>query len=217
MKNKLFIISFALNILTFLLVLIGTIIMMTIGSGALASNSLSVFKYFTFQSNIFVGLVSAIYAYYQFLVIRKKIEKVPHALAIFLHVGASAVALTFIIVIAFLAPGYGFDKMYNKANLFFHLLVPVVAIINYVVFLKVESYRFIQTLFNLIPSISYGIVYFIVVASLNGYGNLEIDFYGFGKDGPLIGAFNFLVVVIIAYLIALLLYFGNRFVFKKSK
>ena len=96
--------------------------MMTIGSGALAENSLSVFKYFTFQSNIFIGMVSIVYAYYQFLIIKQKKDKIPHVLAVFNHVGVTAVTLTFIIVIAFLAPGYGFDKMYNNANLFFHLL-----------------------------------------------------------------------------------------------
>ena len=189
--------------------------MMTIGSGALADNSLSVFKYFTFQSNIFVGMVSIVYAYYQFLIIRQKKEKIPHVLAVFNHVGVTAVALTFIIVIAFLAPGYGFDKMYNNANLFFHLLVPLVAMVNYIVFTKNEPYHLVQTLFTAIPSLAYGIIYFIVVASLNGYGDLKIDFYGFGKDGPLMGAVNFLIVVSIAYLIGLGLYMLNKILFKK--
>ena len=164
-----------------------------------------------------MGTVSIVYAYYQFLVIKKKKDKIPHVLAIFNHVGVTAVALTFIIVIAFLAPGYGFDKMYNNANLFFHLLVPVVAMVNYAIFTKVEPYHFLHTLFVAIPPLAYGIVYFIVVASLNGYGDLKIDFYGFGKDGPIIGAVNFVIVVSIAYLIGLGLYFLNKIVFKKRK
>lgn len=216
-QNRLFIVSFILNILTFLLVVVGTIVMFTIGSGALQDKGLSVFKYFTFQSNLFMGFVSAIYAYYQLLIIKNKKEKIPHVLNVFYHVGVSAVGLTFVIVIAFLAPGYGFDKMYNQANLFFHALVPILAIVNYIFFSKTAKIKFLDTLFAIIPSLSYGIVYFIVVASLNGYGNLDIDFYLFGANGPLIGAFNFFAVVSIAYSIALFVFFINRLVFKKRK
>ena len=215
--NKRFIASFILNILVFLLVLIGTIVMITVRSEELASNNISVFKYFTFQSNIFMGFVALIYAYYQYLVIRGKNEKILQNMGIFNLIATSAVALTFVIVIAFLAPGYGFNKMYKNANLFFHLLVPVVAIVNYLFFTKSDKYHFPLTLLTIIPSFLYGVVYFIVVAALNGYGDLKIDFYMFGKDGPLIGAFNFLAVMSIAYALALLSYFLNRLVFKKSK
>ena len=216
-KDKLFITSFVGNILVFLLVLTGTIVMMTIGSGALSENNLSVFKYFTFQSNIFVGTIAAIYAYYQLLILLNKKDKIPHVLFVFNHVGVTAVGLTFFIVVLFLAPGYGFDKMYNNANLFFHALVPIIAMLNYLFFLKENKIKFLETIFAVIPPISYGIVYFIVVASQNGYGDLKIDFYGFGAKGPLIGAFNFLAVTIIAYTIGLFLFFINNLVFKKRR
>ena len=216
-KNKLFLISFIINIIIFLLVLAGTIVMMTVGSGALATNSLSVFKYFTFQSNIYMGIVALIYAYYQFLIIKKKKEKISHVLAIFNRVGVTAVTLTFLVVIAFLAPGYGYDKMYNNANLFFHLLVPVLAIINFVVFTKNEKCHFAHTLYPIIPCVLYGIVYLIVVVSLNAYGDLKIDFYNFGKDGPLMGVLNFLIIISFSYIIGVVLYLSSLFVFKKSK
>ena len=216
-KDKLFVTSFVGNILVFLLVLTGTIVMMTIGSGALAENNLSVFKYFTFQSNIFVGTIAAVYAYYQLLILLNKKDKIPHVLLVFNHVGVTAVGLTFFIVVLFLAPGYGFDKMYNNANLFFHALVPIIAMLNYLFFLKENKIKFLETIFAVIPPISYGIVYFIVVASQNGYGDLKIDFYGFGAKGPLIGAFNFLAVTIIAYTIGLFLFFINNLVFKKRR
>ena len=214
-QDKLFIASFIGNILVFLLVLAGTIVMMTIGSGALAENSLSVFKYFTFQSNIFMGVVAFIYGYYQLLILLNKKDKIPHVLLVFNHVGVTAVGLTFLIVILFLAPGYGFDKMYNNANLFFHALVPIVAMLNYMFLEKECSFKFINTLFSIIPSLLYGIVYFIVVASLNAYGDINIDFYMFGANGPLIGAFNFIAVMSIAYGFGVAIYFINRLVFKK--
>ena len=217
MKSKVSYISFALNITTFLLVLTGTILMMVTESGTLASNTLEVFKYFTFQSNIVMGFVAIIYAYYQLLIIRKKKDKIPHVLAVLNLASTTAVGLTFIIVVAFLAPGYGFDKMYNNANLFFHLLVPVVAIINYVLFTKQNDLPFLRTLFTLVHPFLYGVVYFIVVVSHNAYGNYDIDFYGFGAQGPIIGIFNFLAILAIAYAIGLVLFFINLLVFKKSK
>ena len=214
-NNKLFIASFILNILTFLLVLVGVIVMITIGSKALGETNITVFKYFTFQSNIFMGAVALVYAIYQLLIILNKRDKLPHVLLVFNYVGVTAVGLTFLIVIFFLAPGYGFDKMYNNANLFFHALVPIAAMINYMFLEKECSFKFLNTLFSIIPSLLYGIVYFIVVVSLNAYGDINIDFYMFGANGPVIGAFNFIAVMSIAYCFGVAIYFINRLVFKK--
>ena len=189
--------------------------MVTVGSAALGDRGITVFKYFTFQSNIFMGVVAFIYAYYQLLILLNKRDKLPHALLVFNHVGVTAVGLTFLIVIFFLAPGYGFDKMYNNANLFFHALVPLFAMANYMFIEKECAIKFKETLFSIIPSLLYGIVYFIVVASLNAYGDINIDFYMFGANGPFIGALNFLVVMSIAYGFGLVLFFVNKLVFKK--
>lgn len=216
-KQKLFISSLALNTLVFLLVVTGVILMLTVGSGALGSKGWTVFKYFTFQSNIFVGLVCLAYAIFQLLMMRGIISKLPPVLLVFNHVAVTAVGLTFIIVVAFLAPGYGFDKMYNNANLFFHALVPLAAMINYLFIEKEAKIAFWQSLFAAVPSVLYGIVYFIVVVSNNAYGNLDIDFYGFGKNGPWIGALYFLIIIVIAYSIGLVLYFINQLVFKKRR
>lgn len=191
--------------------------MLALGTEALGDNSLSVFKYFTFQSNLFMGFVSIIYAYYQFLVIKGKRDKIPHVLTVFNHVGVTAVTLTFLIVIAFLGPLYSYALMYTNANLFFHLLVPLTAMINFVVFTGNEKRHFLHTLYTIIPCVLYGIVYFTVVVATNGYGDLKIDFYGFGKDGPLIGAVNFLIVISISYAIGVGLYFLNKIVCKKHK
>ena len=217
MKDKRLLVSFILNLVIFSFVLTGTIIAFVVGDGILTATFPEIFKYFTFQSNIFMAIVAFIYAYFQLQVLRGKKDKIPHVLTVFYHVGAAAVALTFMIVILFLAPGYGFDKMYRYANLFFHALAPVVAMANYMFFIKEGRIRFIETLFAIVPSLLYGIVYFIVVVSNNAYGDIKIDFYMFGKDGPWIGTLNFLAVMAIAYAMGLLLYFVNRLVFKKAK
>ena len=217
MKDKRLLVSFILNLVIFSFVLTGTIIAFTIGDGILMATFPEIFKYFTFQSNVCMGIVALIYAYFQLQMIRGKIEKIPHVLNVFYHVGATAVGLTFLIVVIFLAPGYGFDKMYNYANLFFHALAPVVAMANYMFFSKECRIRVVDTPFAIMPSLLYGIVYFIIVVSNNAYGDINIDFYMFGKDGPWIGALNFLAVMSIAYIFGLFIYFINRLVFKKEK
>ena len=214
-SDKLFIVSFILNILNFLLVLTGVILMVTIGSKALGTSDITVFKYFTFQSNVFMGAVAFIYAIFQLLILLNKRDKLPHVLLVFNHVGVTAVSLTFLVVIFFLAPGYGFNLMYNGANLFFHGIVPVVAMVNFMFIEKECQIKFKETAFAAIPSLLYGIVYFINVASKNAYGDIKVDFYMFGANGPLIGAFNFIAIVSIAYGFGVVLYFINRLVFKK--
>ena len=189
--------------------------MMTIGSGALATANLTVFKYFTFQSNVFMGVVAFIYALFQLLILLNKRDKLPHVLLAFNHVGTTAVGLTFLVVIFFLAPGYGFHLMYRGANLFFHGIVPVVAMVGYMFIHKECNLAFKETVFSILPSLIYGIVYFIVVVSLNGYGDINIDFYMFGANGPFIGALNFLAVMSIAYGFGLVLFLINKLVFKK--
>ena len=163
-----------------------------------------------------MGVIASIYAYYQYLLIKGIREEIPHVLRVFNHVGVTAVGLTFLIVIFFLAPGYGFPLMYQNANLFFHALLPLAAMINFMFLEKECAIKFKETPFAVIPSLIYGIIYFIIVVSLNGYGDIKIDFYMFGANGPFIGALNFLAVMSIAYAFGLLVFFINRLRFKNK-
>ena len=209
--------SIILNLLTFTLVLIGIIITFTIGTGALASNKIDVFKFFTLQSNVLMAAISLVVAFYQFKILKGKINELPYPLVIMNFIAVTGIAITFFIVVTFLGGLYGYDKMYNKANLFFHLLAPVCAIAN---FLFIECDRKVEFKFTplaLLHCFIYGIVYFIVVAANNAYGNLDIDFYGFGTGGPLRGVLNFSIVLVFAYAIAMLLYYVNILVFKKRR
>ena len=111
MKDKRLLVSFILNLVIFSFVLIGTIMVFIVGDGVLTATFPDIFKYFTFQSNIYMAIVAAIYAYFQLQILLGKKEKIPHVLNVFYHVGVTAVGLTFLVVIIFLVPGYGFDKM----------------------------------------------------------------------------------------------------------
>ena len=213
--NKLFIVSFIFNILTFLLVLTGVILMITIGSGALGETNITVFKFFTFQSNLFMGIVAFIYAIFQLLILLNKRDKLPHVLLVFNHVGTTAVSLTFLVVAFFLGPVYGYHLMYRGANLFFHGIAPLTAMVGYMLIHKECQIKFKDTFFAILPPFLYGTVYLINVVANNAYGNINIDFYMFGANGPVLGVLNFVIVMSVAYGFGVVLYFVNHLVFKK--
>ena len=214
-NNKLFIASFILNILTFLLVIVGVIVMATVRISALGETNISVFKFFTFQSNVFMGAVAFIYALFQLLILLNKRDKLPHVLLVFNHVGTTAVSLTFLVVVFFLGPVYGYHLMYRGANLFFHGIAPVAAMIGYMFIHKECQINFKDTFFAILPPFLYGTVYLINVVANNAYGNINIDFYMFGANGPVIGVLNFVIVMSVAYGFGVALYFVNHLVFKK--
>ena len=214
-NNKLFIASFITNIITFLLVLTGVILMLTIGSSALGETNITVFKFFTFQSNLFMGIVAFIYAIFQLLILLNKRDKLPHVLLVFNYVGTTSVSLTFLVVVFFLGPIYGYNMMYLGANLFFHGLAPVAAMVGYMFIHKECQIKFSDTFCAIIPPFLYGTVYLINVVANNGYGNVNYDFYMFGANGPFFGILTFMLVMGVAYGFGVVLYTINRLVFKK--
>lgn len=216
-QSKLFIASFVANILVFLFVLVGTILMFVVHAKALASNTLEVAKYFTFQSNIFMGIVAFIYGFYQVLIFKGKKKEIPSVLRVFNFVGVVALSITFTVVIIFLGPLYGYPIMYNGANLFYHALAPLMAMINFMFLEKEGQIKFKETFFGVVPLFLYGIVYLSVVVALKAYGDLKIDFYGFGAQGPGWGLFYFVILLHLAYGLGFLMYFINRCIFKKSR
>ena len=214
-NNKLFIASFITNIITFLLVLTGVILMLTIGSSALGETNITVFKFFTFQSNLFMGIVAFIYAIFQLLILLNKRDKLPHVLLVFNHVATAAVSLTFLVVVFFLGAIYGYNLMYTGANLFFHGLVPVLAMIKFMFIDKESEIKFSDTVYATIPPFLYGTVYLINVVVQNGFGDVNIDFYMFGANGPVFGILTFLTILGVTFGFGLVLYFVHRIVFKK--
>lgn len=211
-NKKILLTSLILNCLIFTLTIIGTTVMFLTKSGALFVKGMANFKFFTVESNVFMGIVAIIVAIYQYLLLKGKIDKLPFILEVINLVGVSAVALTFFTVMAFLGPTYGYDKMFHNANLFFHLIVPLVALVNFLFFEKIEHIKFVHTLYCLIPPFSYGVVYFIYVAANNGYGNFDIDFYGFGRGGPLFGLMSLCLTLVASYIITIGIYFLNKLI-----
>ena len=138
MKKSSLIISFIMNIIIFIFVVLGIIFMMTgfkfMGNHeVLSSTGLSPFRFYTVDSNIFVGVASLILVIYESLLLEGKIKEIPKYVYVIKYIGTVAVTLTFLVTLLYLAPMFGdkFILLYLNSNLLFHLIVPLLSLIWY--------------------------------------------------------------------------------------
>ena len=159
------------------------------GNFLLSIAKMGMFKFFTVQSNILMAIVALILLIYDKKLIDKKIKEIPRFLYILKLIATSAVTLTFLVTLLFLSPMYGFYNMYNNSNLFFHLIVPVLSIISYVLFTK-ECDSLKNAFYGIIPTFLYSIYYIteIVIHLNNGGLSYRYDFYNF-LQGNIYNAF----------------------------
>ena len=157
--------------------------MMFSAGGLLSSSGWGALKYFTVLSNLLMGLASLIYI--AALVIGKG---VPRRAAVLKHTATTAVALTFMTVMAFLGPVFGYGTMFSGANLWFHLLVPIAAIVDYAFFFENPDSKFSDTFAAIIPMLAYSAFYLANIL-INGKGEWPDtnDWYGFLSWGAIPG------------------------------
>ncbi|MCR5251393.1 MAG: hypothetical protein K6E50_12385 [Lachnospiraceae bacterium] len=191
----------AVNIIMLLFVLYAWLRMFfDIEESRLSSRGFTNLKYYTTLSNIFAGIVAAVWLV---KTLRKKDVK---KLWLWKYISACAVGLTFLVVLGFLGPLYGFGTMYVRSNFFFHLVVPLMAMAEFLIFNERETGRK-DNRFVIIPPLLYGTVY-VTNAFINGIaGN---DIYGFLNWGYPVGGLIFAVICLVIWLVGLLLRKGNE-------
>ena len=207
-------ISFYINIVIFIFVLFGVVSMLTgfyfMGEEKLlTATRLGAFKFFTVDSNVFMGIISLIFSVYEYKLINKKIE-IPKILYILKLMSTLGVTITFLITLLYLAPFYenGFLVLYKNSNLFFHLIVPLLSLITFVFFEKSDKIEFRETFYGLIPFILYSIFY--VLNILLNEKTIKYDFYNFTNNGKNSIVVALIVIMIFVYLIDLIIWFLNR-------
>ena len=174
--------------------------------GAFIERGFRNFRYFTILSNVYSGLVAVVYVV---LLICKGKAKDGTLMSILKLTSSAAVGVTFTVVLIFLGPLYGFGRMYTGSNLIFHLIMPLVAMAEFVMFSAFENeednnFSLKKCLYAGIPVVLYGSVYLIIniVSGTNGSGQNPNDFYGFLRWGYPVGILIFVVIVLIAIGIA---------------
>lgn len=190
-RNRKEVISYVLLGLIVAFAVIGTILMLFFRGNdqTLSSSGVENLKYFTVLSNECCGIVAAV------CLVCKLLKRPQPMLPKFL--AAAAVGLTFLTVAGFLGPLYGYRFMYLRANLFFHLLLPLTATAEFLLCPPEDgiytpmitghkaandtvSVPFRWTYYAMIPVAVYGIGYLTNIL-INGTGEWPHtnDFYGF--------------------------------------
>ena len=203
MKRKL---ACACNIAIAVLVAIAWCMMVfSLTDGVLASRGLAAMKYFTVLSNMLEGIAAVVYVVYLVRAQRRN-QGIPHAVHLLKYVATVSVGLTFATVVLLFGPLYDYEKLFLGANLFFHLIVPVLAIVEFCLFEHEYPVSWRETAIACIPMIAYGIAYYANIL-INGVGTWPNtnDWYGFVAMGlqwaPLVFAAMFAATWVIAALI----------------
>ena len=176
----------------------------------LESTSLGMFRFFTVDSNIFMGIVSLLFLFGLY----KYKENIPKLFYILKLMGTCGVMLTFLVVFLYLGPisKDGIISMLQNSNLFFHLFIPVFSFITFAFFEKTEKLLFKDTLYGLVPCFIYSIYYTINVLIHMEDGKVSpiYDWYWFVQNGIWMVFFVAPMILGISYLISLILWRLNK-------
>ena len=156
--------------------------MLVFGEGVdrLAANGLGSLKYFTVLSNFLLAAASLAYAVCQVRCLRGAAPEVPRAVHVLKYAATTAVGLTFLTVMVFLGPLFGYPMMFEGGNLWLHLVLPVLSIVEFCVLCGPHELGLRDNLAAVAPTLLYGIGY-VANILLNGVGTgpTSNDWYGF--------------------------------------
>ncbi len=130
---------------------------------------------------------------------------------------AAAVGLTFVIIAFFLAPMYPSLNLYEGGNFWFHLIVPLTGMVEFVLLKNDSKIPLKYATISAVLSFVYGI-YYLGNILINGKGEWPDtnDWYGFLNWGYPVGIGIFAFVVLLNFAVACLLRWINNKVNSKS-
>ena len=220
MKEKNIKISLFFNILIFLMTLFACIVMffsikfMHGYEPVLESTKIGMFRFFTVQSNIFMGIVALLFAIKEIKVLKGDIKDLSTFMYTLKLVATASVGLTFVVVFAYLGnvAEYGLISLLMNSNLFFHLFIPVISILTFVLFERTNKIKFKYTLYGMLPSFLYSIYYItnILIHMENNKVSPVYDWYYFVQNGVSGAFFVAPLILCLAYVISLCLWRLNK-------
>lgn len=207
--------SLILNLIIVLLTIFASIIMFTgikITNGAepiLETTKLGMFKFFTVQSNMFMGIMSLVFFIKE--IRNEEITKNMYRLKL---MSTTAVSLTFIMVFTYLGPisKDGLISLLQNSNIFFHLVIPVLSIITLTLFERTDKLEFKDTLYGLIPTFLYSTMYItnVLIHTENGKVSPKYDFYWLVQNGIQSYIIAGILIPLLTYIISLALWKLNK-------
>ena len=136
------------------------------------------FLYFTTDSNILAALACILTAGCRVRALSRPGTVIPLPVRVLRFAGTIGVTVTFLTVLCFLGPKYGFPGMYAGANLPLHLFAPLLCIVSTLIGFDAALPRLSLSLFGAAPVVVYGVIYAANVLS----GRMP-DLYAFNADG----------------------------------
>lgn len=169
--------------------------------GTFSATGLRSLRYFTVLSNLLEGAAS------MFFLIAGEKKRLRPAADRLKYVAADAVLLTFFTVSVLLTPLYGPHGMFQGTNLWFHLIIPLIAGAEFLL-LNDEPISARDSLPAVTPVLLYGAAYTAV--NLASGAPYPFDLYRFLQWGVWAGMAIFLLLIGISFFIALGLRKGNQ-------
>lgn len=219
-------ISIVLNVIIFILTVVASVIMFTgfkfMGDDiVLEDTKIKMLRFFTVQSNIFMGIMGLIFSIKEIQILKGEKEEISIKLYIFKLMSTVSVALTFLTVIAYLGPisEGGIPSMLKNSNLFFHLIIPVISIVTFAVFERTDKMFFKHSFLGIVPMFLYSIFYLVnvLIHMENGKVSPVYDWYWFVQGGVWQMVFVMPIMLVGTYLISLVLWRVNKNKTIKSK
>ena len=125
-----------------------------------------------------------------------------------------SVGLTFFTVFGYLGPiaEGGIFSLLKNSNLFLHLIIPVLSMVNFSIFEKTNKLKFKYSFLGVIPTMVYSIFYLTnVLAHIeNGKVSPIYDWYWFVQGGVWTAVIVVPVIFILTYLISLIICRCNK-------
>ena len=219
-ENKKLMISVIINILVFILVVSASFMMyngikfMHGYDPVLNATKFSMFKFFTVLSNIFIGITSLVFAIEEIKILLGKKEKISKRNYILKLMSTTSVGLTFLVVFAYLGPisKGGIASMLMNSNLFFHCIIPLAGIVNFIFFEKTDELKFKNNIYGMVPTGLYGIYYLtnIFIHMENGRVSPMYDWYWFVQGGVWMALIIVPLMLGVSYAISVLIWKLNR-------
>ena len=219
MNKRNIIISLIINIIIVLFTVSSAIMMFTgfkfmHGIDILSVSHIEMFKFYTVDSNLLMGLVSLLFLIDEIKLLKGKIKEISTFKYILKLTSTVGVTLTFLTVFLYLGNivDGGVVILLKNSNLFLHLLIPILSIISFIFFERTNKIKVKYVFLSIIPTIIYSLIYTInvLIHIENSKVSPVYDWYYFLQNSMN----NIFIVMpfmlICTYVIGLLLYILNK-------
>ena len=138
----------------------------------------SVFFFFTVQSNIFIIAMTLIFLINEIVQLITKKSFINQTFLFIKYVATVAITVTFLVFFTMLAPLMGVDYLLSFNNFSLHAIVPILAIVDFILFDTDINLTYSNSLFATIAPISYVIFVYIGAIFKLQYGeNLYYPYF----------------------------------------